>query len=89
MDVVIVIALLIVGGWWLSAKLHPYVPCKTCQGKGRHTGNWAKKSGRPCHACSGRGIKQRPAAKFFGIGQVTKSTSRLQPQTRNTAKSGQ
>lgn len=69
--------------WWLSAKLHPYIPCETCKGAGKHTGTMAKNSARPCHACSGRGIKQRPAARLFRIGSEQKSTSRLQPRTRD------
>lgn len=80
---VLVVAFVIFVGWWLSAKLHPYVPCQACEGKGRHMGGYAKKSSRPCHVCSGRGIKQRPAARFFRIGAARKSTSRLQPQTRD------
>lgn len=73
--VTILIATLVV--YFGSCLLHPYVPCETCEGKGKHGGALFGNASRPCHACSGGGQKQRAGAVLLGRGKRRKSSSRI------------
>ena len=77
-----------VGMYVVSALLHPYIPCETCEGKGKHSGALFSNATRPCHRCSGTGQKQRLTAAIIGVGRARRSTSKIQPATSSFKKSG-
>jgi DnaJ-class molecular chaperone len=65
----------------VSALLHPYVKCETCDGKGKHSGALFSYASRPCHRCSGTGQKQRLTAAVIGVGKRRKSINKIQKST--------
>ena len=69
-------------GYVLSLKLHPYVKCEKCDGKGLHHGAVFSYAHRKCHKCSGMGRKQRLGARFVGVGDRRASTSRFHSRNR-------
>jgi DnaJ-class molecular chaperone len=64
-----------------SAWLHPYVKCEACDGKGQHAGALFSYATRPCHRCSGTGLRRRFTATLIGVGKRRKTTSRFQKST--------
>jgi DnaJ-class molecular chaperone len=77
------ILLLVAAGlvYVVSAHLHPYVKCETCDGKGKHSGALFTSTFRPCHRCAGTGQKQRVIATLIGVGKPRKAMSRFQKPT--------
>ena len=65
----------------MSAWLHPYVKCEACDGKGKHAGALFSYATRPCHRCSGTGLRRRFTATLIGVGKRRKTTSRFQKST--------
>jgi DnaJ-class molecular chaperone len=46
---------------YLSARRHPYRPCRRCGGSGRNPGSTSRRFGN-CRYCGGRGRKLRLGA---------------------------
>ncbi len=67
MAALILIALLVGGGYLISLRIHPLKRCPVCKGQGRHFGAVYGYAHRRCRACGGYGRKDRLGAKvFFG-----------------------
>ena len=60
--VLVVIILVIVGGYFVSGFLHPFRPCRSCGGSGVHRGSVYRGSTRDCTTCGGRGRFRRAGA---------------------------
>jgi DnaJ-class molecular chaperone len=73
---IIVLVVLVVGGYWLSLHLHPYAQCEACKGTGKHRGALFGYAHRPCHKCSGNGRKQRSGAAGLNLGEPRKGRNR-------------
>jgi len=82
MDPLVIVGLILLGGYILSIYLHPYVRCEKCKGLGRHWGSVFTNSLRPCHRCSGTGRKRRLGAVILRRGEIRQSSPRIQPRTR-------
>jgi DnaJ-class molecular chaperone len=83
MDPLVMLVVIAVAAYVLSLFLHPYAKCDRCGGLGRHSGALFTYANRPCHKCSGLGQKQRFGAALIGRGKRRRSTSRVQPPSRN------
>ena len=64
----VIVILLIGGGYLLSTYLHPFRPCRTCNGSGIHRGAVYRKAPRTCPTCAGRGRLRRAGAPAPGGG---------------------
>ncbi len=64
----IVAGVVLLVGYRLSLTLHPYVNCRRCKGRSRHTGFFFSYARRPCHICFGSGTRQRLGARLLGLG---------------------
>lgn len=66
----VIIIVVIVGGYLLSGFLHPFRPCRSCKGMGIHRGSIYRGSVRNCTHCRGRGRFRRgvapPVGQAFG-----------------------
>lgn len=62
--VVIVAALLIVG-YLISLRIHPYTACRSCKGKGKRGRVFSYAFG-DCGRCGGKGRKLRLGVRAFG-----------------------
>jgi hypothetical protein len=52
-------------GYWISLRIHPEARCRTCNGTGRHWGSMYTRSLRGCRSCGGRGRKERLGVKLL------------------------
>jgi hypothetical protein len=43
----VLLAAVLLLGYWISLRLHPYTACPTCEGRGRHHGALFNRSWRP------------------------------------------
>lgn len=80
MTTVVVLAALLIVGYYLSLLLHPYMKCEVCKGTGKHTGSFFTHGLRLCHRCSGTGRKQRLGAFVLQRGQRRRASSRIAPR---------
>ncbi|HEY6749475.1 MAG TPA: hypothetical protein VI357_27625 [Mycobacteriales bacterium] len=64
--VLMIIIVVIVGGYLVSGYLHPFRPCRSCKGTGVHRGSIYRRSTRSCTSCGGRGRLRRAAAPRAG-----------------------
>jgi hypothetical protein len=72
-----VIGIVLLGGYWASLHLHPYILCRVCKGSPpRHYGAMFSRKFRPCHHCGGRGRQPRFGAWLLGIGEPRARMSR-------------
>jgi hypothetical protein len=69
MGVLVVGALMIGAGYWISLHLHPEARCRVCKGTGRHWGSMYSRSLRGCRSCGGRGRKERLGVRLIGGGR--------------------
>lgn len=65
MAALVVIALLVAIGYFVSLRIHPLRRCPTCKMQGRHFGSVYSYSYRRCRACGGTGRKDRLGTKIF------------------------
>jgi DnaJ-class molecular chaperone len=66
MAVLVLIVLILGGGYFASLRLHPLRRCPVCKNTpGRHHGAIYGYAYRPCRACGGRGRKDRLGTKIF------------------------
>ncbi len=86
----VLLAAVVLLGYWISLRLHPYAACPTCEGRGRHHGALFNRSWRPCHACDGRGRRQRLGARLLGYGmpRFWRPTRRRAPRTSDWPSEG-
>lgn len=40
-------------------RRHPFLPCRSCRGRGRSDSDWTAGAWGPCPGCSGRGRRTR------------------------------
>jgi DnaJ-class molecular chaperone len=69
MDIDLLLVLVIVlvgGGYLLSAYLHPFRPCRACKGSGVHRGSIYRYASRTCSNCNGRGRFRRVGSPAKG-----------------------
>jgi DnaJ-class molecular chaperone len=69
MGTLIVPALIVVIGYLLSLRLHPWHKCRRCRGRGHHTGAVFKYSRRACTSCGGNGRRARLGVRVFHGGR--------------------
>lgn len=50
-------------GYAISIRLHPYKPCRTCKGSGKHRGWLFEHAFRACDRCHGSGRELRLFAR--------------------------
>jgi DnaJ-class molecular chaperone len=62
----VIISVVLFGGYLVSGYLHPFRPCRSCNGMGVHRGSIYRKSMRNCTNCGGRGRFRRAAAPRAG-----------------------
>jgi hypothetical protein len=66
MAALVLIVLIVGGGYFISLRLHPLRRCSVCRGTpGRHHGSIYTYAHRPCRACGGKGRKDRLGTKIF------------------------
>lgn len=62
----LLVAGVLLGGYFLSAFLHPFRPCRSCGGSGVRKGAIYRRSTRTCANCRGRGRFRRAGAPAAG-----------------------
>jgi DnaJ-class molecular chaperone len=65
MGLLIVIVVIVILGYLVSLRLHPWRRCRACQGTGRHFGTVWKSSHRMCTSCGGNGRRARLGINTF------------------------
>jgi DnaJ-class molecular chaperone len=66
MAALVIIALLVGFGYFISLRIHPLRRCSLCKGSpGRHSGGFYTYAFRRCRACGGTGRKDRLGTKIF------------------------
>ena len=68
MAILIVIAVVLVVGYVVSVKRHPFTACRWCNGGNKHKGAVFRYGFRPCTHCNGSGRKRRLGAQVLGSG---------------------
>lgn len=66
---VIYAVVILVLGYLVSLKLHPWRPCLRCKGKPRHQGAIYSYAWRNCGRCGGGGRELRRGVRIVGIGK--------------------
>ena len=69
MTILLVLAVVLVVGYLISIKVHPFTTCRRCNGTNRHKGAIYTYSFRRCRRCDGTGRKERFGARVFGTGE--------------------
>jgi DnaJ-class molecular chaperone len=65
MSALVILAIILAGGYFVSLRIHPLTRCRTCKMSGRHFGGMYKYAYRRCRTCGGTGRKDRLGAKIF------------------------
>jgi hypothetical protein len=65
-QLLVIVILVVGGGYLLSAFLHPFRPCRSCKGTGVHRGSIYRNASRACTSCGGRGRFRRAGAPRDG-----------------------
>jgi hypothetical protein len=62
-ELLIAAGIIVCAGWRVSLRMHPYAPCRRCQG--RRGRNWRSTSNAwgNCGACGGSGRRKRLGAR--------------------------
>jgi len=68
MGFIVIIGIIIIVGYYLSLRTHPFTKCKVCNGRGRHFSTFYTSAYRRCRKCGGTGRKNR-----FGAGYVNRN----------------
>ena len=68
--------------YYASLRLYPYTKCRWCDGVGRKRMPGLKRFWGECHACSGRGRKQRLGARLLHYGTPRQSQPRWARKNR-------
>jgi DnaJ-class molecular chaperone len=69
MGTLIVLVIIVVVGYLVSLRLHPWHPCRRCRGRGNHRGAVFKYAGRNCTSCGGNGRRARLGVRVFHGGR--------------------
>lgn len=78
MGYIFVIPIIVVIGYYLSLRVHPYAKCRLCNGNGRHFGTVYTYAHRRCRKCGGTGRKDRFGVRLINRGDgATQSGSLL------------
>lgn len=51
--------------WRISLRLHPFAPCRRCEGGGKNVGSNRQRWGY-CKHCDGSGRRERFGLRLFG-----------------------
>ena len=65
MGYVFIIGIIVVIGYYLSLKAHPFTKCKVCNGTARHYGAVYQDAFRRCRKCDGTGRQDRLGVRLF------------------------
>lgn len=65
MTAVIIVAVIVIGSYFLSLRVHPWRRCRSCKGTGRQFGAVWKHSHRLCSSCGGNGRRARIGVQVF------------------------
>jgi DnaJ-class molecular chaperone len=71
MGFIVIVAIIVIIGYYLSLRAHPFTKCKLCNGRGRHFGTVYTSSFRRCRKCGGTGRKDRFGVRFINRGEKT------------------
>jgi DnaJ-class molecular chaperone len=69
MGALIVLAIIVVIGYLVSLRLHPWHACRSCGGRGHHRGAVFKYARRACTSCGGNGRRARLGVRVFHGGR--------------------
>lgn len=61
------LAVLSFAGWRISLRVHPFAPCRRCEGGGKNVGSNRQRWGY-CRHCDGSGRRERVGLRWFGQG---------------------
>jgi DnaJ-class molecular chaperone len=79
MSILVILVIIIIVGYYVSLRAHPYTKCRLCNGRGRHFGSVYTYAHRRCRKCGGNGRKDRLGVRLFvnrsGTGSGTRSGS--------------
>ena len=65
MSILVLLILIVIVGYYVSLRAHPYTKCRLCNGRGRHFGSVYTYAHRRCRKCGGTGRKDRLGVRFF------------------------
>jgi hypothetical protein len=66
MSVIILIAVVVVLGYYLSLRIHPTIRCKRCDSSSRHYDLvYSERARGACPNCRGTGRQERLGVRFF------------------------
>lgn len=65
MFIIVIIGIIVVVGYYMSLKAHPFTKCKVCNGSARHYGTFYSDAHRRCRKCGGTGRKDRLGVRLF------------------------
>jgi DnaJ-class molecular chaperone len=69
MVALLVLVTVIVVGYLISIRLHPFTTCRRCNGTNKHQGAIYSYAFRRCRRCKGTGRKVRFGARVLGTDQ--------------------
>jgi DnaJ-class molecular chaperone len=64
----LVLGLVLVGGYFVSLRLNPWVKCSKCHGQPKKQGSFFGYAHHPCDKCDGKGQQVRFGRKLFNMG---------------------
>ena len=65
MSALIIVAIVMAVGYFVSLRIHPLKRCRTCKMQGRHFGSVYTYAYRRCRTCGGTGRQDRLGTKIF------------------------
>jgi DnaJ-class molecular chaperone len=65
MSILIILVIIVIFGYYLSLRAHPFTKCRLCNGRGRHFGTVYQYAYRRCRKCGGNGRKERLGVRLF------------------------
>ena len=63
------LAIIVVFGYLVSLRLHPWRACRGCRGRGHHRGAVFKYATRQCTSCGGNGRRARLGLRVLHPGR--------------------
>jgi DnaJ-class molecular chaperone len=69
MAILLVVVVVVIVGYLISIRVHPFTTCRRCNGTNRHKGAIYTYSFRKCRRCDGTGRKLRLGARMRGPSQ--------------------
>jgi DnaJ-class molecular chaperone len=80
---VVITAVLIAGAYYVSLRIHPWRPCRPCDGSGKSRDALWKSAFGTCRACGGRGRRPRLGVRALQPGRARRMTAG-QPEHKRT-----